>query len=75
MVTAYLMVRVQGGTKVGDLEHVRKHPSIKEVTWVLGPYDAVIKVEAASVDALGLIAKELRSCPGVSESVTCLAVS
>jgi DNA-binding Lrp family transcriptional regulator len=74
MVTAFLLIKIEGGTKIEGMQHVTSHPQVKRMTWVLGPYDAIIECELASVDELGAFARVVRSCPGVSESVTCLAV-
>jgi AsnC-like helix-turn-helix protein len=74
MVAAYLLVKLEGGSKVGNLDHVRKRPEVTAVNFVLGPYDAVVRCEVPSLEALGQLAKDVRSCPGVAESVTCVTV-
>ncbi len=74
MVRAYLLIKVEGGTKIAGMEHVTKHPQVKKMTWVLGPYDAIVECELPSMDDLGTFARTVRACPGVAESVTCLAV-
>ncbi|MCC7105036.1 MAG: Lrp/AsnC ligand binding domain-containing protein [Chloroflexi bacterium] len=74
MVTAYLLVKLEGGTKVGNLEHVRSRPEVSDVHFVFGPYDAIVRCEVSDLDALGELAKAVRSCPGISESLTCVAL-
>ena len=74
MITAYLLIRVEGGTKAEGIQQVTSHPQVKKFTWVLGPYDAIVECELPSMDQLGAFARVVRSCPGVAESVTCLAV-
>lgn len=74
MVNAFLLVRVEGGSKIGSMEHITKRPEVRRLTWVLGPYDIIIECEQPTMDALGAFAREVRACPGVAESVTCLAV-
>ena len=74
MISAYLLIKIQGGTKIEGMEHVTQHPQVKKMTWVLGPYDAIIEVELPSMESLGAFARVVRACPGVAESVTCLAV-
>jgi len=74
MVSAFLLVKIEGGSKIGSMDHVTKRPEVKKLTWVLGPYDVIMECELPSMDALGNFAREVRACPGVSESVTCLAL-
>jgi hypothetical protein len=74
MVSAYLLIKIQGGTKTEGMEHVTSHPQVKKMTWVLGPYDVIIECELNSMEELGAFARVVRACPGVAESVTCLAV-
>ena len=74
MVSAFLLVKIGGGSKIGSMDHVTKRPEVKRLTWVLGPYDVIIECELPSMEALGGFAREVRACPGVSESITCLAV-
>ena len=74
MVAAYLLIKIQGGTKTEGLEHVTAHPQVKKMTWVLGPYDMIIECELDSMDDLGAFSRMVRACPGVAESVTCLGV-
>ena len=75
MVTAYLLIKIEGGTKITGMDHVTSHPQVKKMTWVLGPYDAIVECELPSMEDLGKFARIVRACPGVAESVTCLAVS
>jgi DNA-binding Lrp family transcriptional regulator len=74
MVSAFLLVKIEGGSKIDSMDHVTKRPEVRKLTWVLGPYDVIIECELSSMDALGGFAREVRACPGVSESITCLAV-
>ena len=74
MVNAFLLIKIEGGSKIGSMEHVTKRPDVKRLTWVLGPYDAIIECELPSMELLGEFAREVRACPGVAESITCLAV-
>jgi hypothetical protein len=74
MVSAFLLVKIEGGSKIDSMDHVTKRPEVKSLTWVLGPYDVIIQCELPSMETLGAFAREVRACPGVSESITCLAV-
>ena len=74
LVSAFLLVKIEGGSKIDSMDHVTKRPEVKNLTWVLGPYDVIIECELPTIDLLGGFAREVRACPGVSESITCLAV-
>lgn len=77
MVAAYLLIKIEGGTSTAGttLEHVRRRPEVKSIEWILGPYDCVVRCEVESIEALGALARQVRSCPGVDESTTCLVVN
>ena len=70
MVSAYVLIKLEGGVDPKHLEHVREHPEIKSLAFVLGPFDVVLECQVESFDDLGRLARELWSCPGVSESAT-----
>ncbi len=74
MLTAYLLVKVEGGSNIEKIDHVRKRPEVRDLTLVLGPYDAIVRCEVEDMNGLSKLAREVRACPGVSESVTCLAL-
>ena len=76
MVAAYLLIKIEGGSNTSDttLEHVRRRPEVTAIEWVLGPYDCIVRCEMESVEALGALARQVRSCPGVDESTTCLVL-
>lgn len=71
MVSAYVLVKLQGGSDPAQLQHVGEHPEIASLKFVLGPYDVILECRVESWEALGKLAQQLRSCPGVAESVTC----
>ena len=76
MVSAYLLIKIEGGSNTAgaSLEHVRRRPEVKAIEWILGPYDCIVRCEVESVDALGALARQVRACPGIAESTTCLVV-
>lgn len=74
MISAYVLLKIHGGTNLAKLDHVRARPEVVDLTFVVGAYDAVMRCEVSSLEALGHLAKEIRTCPAIAESVTCLAV-
>lgn len=75
VVQAYILVQ----TVVGKSTEVRTEISrISGVTLaedVTGPYDVVVRAEAATMDELGaLVLKRVQSVPGITRTVTCPVV-
>jgi uncharacterized protein with GYD domain len=68
---AYILVRFTPDTDVAKARHALSQPGISAVDLVMGPYDAVVTCEAGDFAQLGEIAKRVRGCPGIRESMTC----
>lgn len=72
MVEAYILIQTEVGKQptvaaaVGELEGVITAHS------VAGPYDVVVRVEAADVDALGrLTSSKVQAIDGITRTLTC----
>jgi DNA-binding Lrp family transcriptional regulator len=75
MVQAYILVQ----TEVGKAAEVARHiAEIKGVTLaedVTGPYDVIVRAEAANVDDLGrLVVAQIQGVPGITRTLTCPVV-
>ena len=75
MVTAYILVQ----TEVGKAAHVAKEiveiEGVRQAEDVTGPYDVIVRAEAASVDELGqLVVARVQAVPGITRTVTCPVV-
>ena len=75
VVQAYILVQ----TAVGQAGEVaRAIGSVNGVVRsedVTGPYDVIVRAEAANVDALGqLVLQQVQSIPGITRTVTCPVV-
>jgi len=71
----YILMRVRTGEVGEALRQARAIQSVTQADMTFGPYDLVATVEAPSLDAIGhTVAWEIQSIPGVTETVTCLAV-
>lgn len=75
VVQAYILVQ----TTVGKAAEVAKAiGSLQGVTLaedVTGPYDVIVRAEAASVDELGaLVVAQVQNVPGITRTVTCPVV-
>lgn len=78
-VKAFVLIEVAvGKTKevVATLTTLQKQVSeVKSVDAVTGPYDVIVMVEAADVNAIGdLVTRNIHSVDGIARTVTCLTV-
>ncbi len=72
---AYVLIHTQASETAEVVAMARKVKGVTEADVTFGPFDAVAQVEADSLDAVGrIIVREIRSLPGVVDTVTCLAV-
>ena len=72
---AYVLVSSQTLETAEVVEMMRKVKGVITADVTFGPYDAVAIVEASDLNALGhIIVREIRTLPGVLDTITCLAV-
>ena len=73
---AYVLVNAQTMETADVVEMMRKIKGVVSADVTFGPYDAVAIVEASDLNALGrIIVREIRTLPGVLDTMTCLAVN
>ncbi len=72
---AYVLVSSQTMDTADVVEMMRKVKGVVSAEMTFGPYDALAIAEASDLDALGhIIVREIRTPPGVLDTITCLAV-
>jgi DNA-binding Lrp family transcriptional regulator len=72
---AYVLVNLQTTDTAGVVDMLRRVKGVVAADVTFGPYDAVVIVEAGDLNALGrIIVGEIRTLPGVHDTITCLAV-
>jgi hypothetical protein len=71
MISAYILVKLTPTADLTKVPHALQEPGIKGLDMVLGPWDAFLRCEAESVAALGRLAQQVRSCPGIADTLTC----
>ncbi len=69
--TAYILVKLAHSADISKARHSLQQPGVKSVDLILGPWDALVRCEADSVEGVGRLAQQVRSCPGVTDSLTC----
>ena len=58
------------------VDMIRKIKGVVQADVTFGPYDAVVQVEAADLDTLSrVVIRDIRTVPGVIDTLTCLAVN
>lgn len=71
MIQAYILAKVDGGKEQALRDQLKVSLSVKELTFVHGEYDMILRVEAADLDGLDrFLFGELRQAPGVKETMT-----
>lgn len=72
---AYILINVRIGSVGEVIRHLRRVECVMEANMTFGPYDAVAIVRARDTAHLGhLLADTIQPIPGITETLTCLAV-
>lgn len=72
MVEAYVLIQAEVGRSAEVADAVRKIPGVRFADVVTGPYDVVVRAEAAEIDGLGeLIVVNVQAVVGVTRTLTC----
>ena len=72
MVGAYVLIQAGVGRAAEVADALGKIPGVRFADVVTGPYDVVVRVEAAEIDGLGkLIVAKVQAVVGVTRTLTC----
>jgi DNA-binding Lrp family transcriptional regulator len=72
---AYILINVRIGSIGEVIRHLRRVENVLEANMTFGPYDAVAIIRADDTNHLGcLMAEVVQPIPGITETLTCLAV-
>jgi DNA-binding Lrp family transcriptional regulator len=72
MVEAYVLIQAEVGRSAAVADAVRKIPGVRFADVVTGPYDVVLRAEAADIDGLGeLTVAKVQAVAGVTRTLTC----
>ena len=75
VVQAYILVQTTVGQAGEVARAIGSVDGVVRSEDVTGPYDVIVRAEAASVDALGqLVLQQVQSIPGITRTVTCPVV-
>jgi len=75
MVEAYILVQTEVGKAADVASLIGKISGVTQAEDVTGPYDVIVRAQAADVDELGrLVAAHIQSVPGITRTLTCPVV-
>jgi DNA-binding Lrp family transcriptional regulator len=74
-VQAYILVQTEMGSAAGVRETIAALPGILSAEDVTGPYDIIVRVEAAGMDELGRdVLSAIQQIGGITRTLTCPVV-
>lgn len=75
-VSAYILIQTDVGRAANVVAAIGGIAGVVSAENVVGPYDAVVRVEAATVDELGkLVVEQVQPVAGITRTVTCSIVN
>ena len=75
-VSAYILIQTEVGKASAVVEAVRGLTGVVQADDVTGPYDVILRAEAASIDELGrMVVSEVQRVGGITRTLTCPVVN
>jgi DNA-binding Lrp family transcriptional regulator len=75
VVQAYILIQTNVGKAAEVARAIAAITGVTRAEDVTGPYDVIVRAEAASVDELGqLVVAQVQRVPGITRTVTCPVV-
>jgi len=72
---AFVLIETAVGKSKEVVESIRQLKGVKSVDTVTGPYDVIAVVEGENLNDIGdLVTARIHPVPGISRTVTCLAI-
>ncbi len=76
MVQAYILIQADVGKAKKVAEQCARLPGVRSSEDVTGPYDVIVRAEAATVEELGaLVISKIQDVSGITRTVTCTVVA
>ncbi|MDT0259904.1 Lrp/AsnC family transcriptional regulator [Jatrophihabitans lederbergiae] len=74
-VNAYILIQTEVGRAASVAQEIAELPGVTMAEDVTGPYDVIVRAEAASVDELGrLVVAKIQGVTGITRTLTCPVV-
>ena len=75
-VHAYVLIQTDVGKAAQVAQQVHAVEGVQTAEGVTGPYDVIVRAEAASMNGLGrMVVHEIQQIEGITRTVTCPVVS
>jgi DNA-binding Lrp family transcriptional regulator len=75
VVQAYILVQTEVGKAAAVATAISEIAGVISAEDVTGPYDVIVRAEAADVDQLGqLVVAQVQGVPGITRTLTCPVV-
>jgi DNA-binding Lrp family transcriptional regulator len=75
VVQAYILIQTEAGKAAAVAAAVASLPGVATAEDVTGPYDVIVRAEAADVDQLGqLVVAGVQKVDGITRTLTCPVV-
>ncbi|MDQ3762896.1 MAG: Lrp/AsnC ligand binding domain-containing protein [Actinomycetota bacterium] len=72
MVQAYILIQTEVGKAAAVAAAVASLPGVASAEDVTGPYDVIVRAQAADVDQLGqLVVARVQNVEGITRTLTC----
>ena len=76
MVHAYILIQTEVGKAAAVAKEVSEISGVAEAEDVTGPYDVIVRAEAASMDDLGkMVVSKVQLIDGITRTLTCPVVN
>ena len=76
MVQAYILVQTEVGRAAAVASEIGRIPGVASAEDVTGPYDVIVRADAATVDELGqLVVARVQGVAGITRTLTCPVVN
>ena len=76
MVHAYILIQTEVGKAAVVAREIQNIVGVTAAEDVTGPYDVIVRAEAASVDELGkLVVAKVQMVDGITRTLTCPVVN
>jgi DNA-binding Lrp family transcriptional regulator len=74
-VSAYILIQTEVGKAAAVAAEIQSLSGVTSAEDVTGPYDVIVRAEAADVDELGkLVVANVQSVSGITRTLTCPVV-
>jgi len=71
-VQAFILIQTEVGKAAGVADAVAKIPGVTLSEGVTGPYDVIMRAEAAGMEEFGrVILAKVQAVPGITRTLTC----